>query len=80
MKEIHIYFTPEGTVEGLYNDLLAELDLGQLHVQRASNVEFNDNIQCWEVDVIGEGIVHSCKSRDEAIQWEIKYLERKFEE
>jgi hypothetical protein len=47
-------FSPDGTLSGLWNDLLSSVD-GNKAIERASNVEFNMNHQGWIVTIeIGE--------------------------
>ena len=79
MKTINIYLDTTGKIKGLYNDLLVEMNLGTISVQRASNVEFNNSTQKWEVDIIGKGIIALFDTRQEALDWEIKYLENRIE-
>jgi len=75
----NIYFDTEGNIKGLYSNVLADLNLGNMNIRRASNVEFNNETQKWEVDVIGEGILAKFDSRQEALDWEVQYLESKIE-
>jgi hypothetical protein len=42
---IHI----DGVIHGLWTEEVALHELGPLRVRRASFVEFNDRLQCWEV-------------------------------
>jgi hypothetical protein len=44
-----ITFHPNGRATTLYTDKLPLRELGQLSVQRASLIEFNDSTQEWEV-------------------------------
>jgi len=39
---------PDGTIDTIYSDHLAELDLGHQETLRASTVEFNAETQEWE--------------------------------
>ena len=75
-----ILITNNGTIVSLYNDILREVDLGLLKVKRASNVEFNNDTQLWDIDILGEGIIGSFKTRKEAIDFEIEFLEKRIEE
>ena len=76
----NIYIREDGTMIGLYHDLLQEANLGVLKVWRASNIEFNILSQQWEVEIIGEGKIESFWTRKEALEWEVKYLENKIED
>ena len=75
----NIYILPNGTITGLYHDIIQEANLGVLKVWRASNIEFNILSQQWEVEIIGEGKIASFWTRKEALEWEVKYLENKIE-
>lgn len=65
-----MYLRPDGRVECLYSDDVQEMGIGVLSVRRASNVEFNDTLQVWEVRV--KGVVkirtrsRACALREEA--------------
>ncbi len=63
----------EGDIETLYTDDIDLYDLGIVeNVRRASNIEFNQIKQAWEViDAATNKIVHENKNRDDAIAWEI---------
>ena len=39
--------TPDGRIRGLWTDDVRFAELGTMHVQRASHVEFDDRQQCW---------------------------------
>jgi hypothetical protein len=42
-------FTAEGKVSGLYTETIPLAEIGALHVERLTNIEFNDAAQLWEV-------------------------------
>ena len=46
---ITISFTPEGTAQCLWTEALPLHQLGRLRITRASNIEFNNGTQHWEV-------------------------------
>ena len=46
---ISISFTPEGTAHCLWTEVLPLHEIGRLEVSRASNIEFNNSTQKWEV-------------------------------
>jgi len=62
-----------GNVRTLYTDEVDLYEIGHVaDVRRASNVEFSEARQEWEViDAITGKIVHTNKSRTDAIEWEI---------
>ena len=59
--------------------MLLELEMGPLKIKRASNIEFNEKNQKWEVNILGEGILASFSSRQKALEWEVQYLEKQME-
>lgn len=63
----------QGNIKTLYTDEVDLYELGLVHsVRRASNVEFNQADQMWEViNISSNEIVYRHKSREQAIDWEI---------
>ncbi len=63
----------QGNITTLYTDEINLYDLGTVcDVRRASNVEFNEKEQVWEViDASSGNIVYKDKNREKAIDWEI---------
>ena len=73
-----------GTVRSQYTDSLAALlrDIGPIHVERASHVEFCNEHQAWFVDMlenpdlsIGSFRVGPFSRRKDALWWEIDYIQ-----
>lgn len=64
----------DGVVETLYTDEIDLYEIGVVNnVRRASNVNFNEKEQIWEVvDAITGTIVYTNKNRASAIEWEIQ--------
>jgi hypothetical protein len=62
-----------GNITTLYTDRINLYDLGVItNVKRASNINFNENDQVWEVVQESTGkIVHKNKNREMAIEWEV---------
>lgn len=44
---IRLRITKDGRICGLWTDAVSMQDIGNVHVRRASHVEFDDRQQCW---------------------------------
>ena len=66
-----------GNITTLYNDEVDLYELGRVHdVHKASNVEFNESQQLWEIIHAKTGkVVGSDKNREEAIKKEIRMFQ-----
>ena len=63
----------QGNVHGLYTDEIDLFSVGRItNVRKASNVEFNEKTQMWEVTSIDGKILHTNQNREKAIEWEIE--------
>lgn len=61
-----------GDVHCLWTDDINLFDIGLVtNVRKASNVEFNESEQIWEVLSLKGDVLHQNKNREEAIEWEI---------
>lgn len=62
-----------GDVHGLYTDEIDLFVVGRVtNVRKASNVEFNEEKQIWEVLSLNGEVLHTNTSREAAIEWEIE--------
>jgi hypothetical protein len=66
--------TSTGEITGLYTEIIPLTALGSLHVQRLSNVEFNDTAQHWEVKDQAGVVVFTHGSRQNCLEWEIQHF------
>ena len=65
---------PDGTVRGVYTEALDLSTLGQLQVQRAMAIEFDNRLQAWRVfDAMGD-CLYCSPSRETCLAWEQKHL------
>ena len=67
----------DGTVEGLWGDVLA--GLGEASVTRASKVEFIESIGRWSVEILigpskGYVLPDTYERRKDALEAEVKFL------
>lgn len=64
----------EGNISTIYDDELLLERIGIIHnIRRASNIEFNEDWQIWEVICAKtKKVVFQSVSRNKCIEWEIK--------
>ena len=72
---ITISFTTEGTAHCLWTEALPLHELGRLEITRASNIEFNNSTQQWEVKDRRGRIRFIAKSRVACLEWEQQNLQ-----
>jgi hypothetical protein len=51
MAEIELFIDKNGDLHAIHNDYVDGLDLGAKTVTRASNVEFDNELQMWYCDI-----------------------------
>lgn len=62
-----------GNIHCLYTDDINLFDIGRvINVRKASNVEFNEHKQCWQVVSLDDKILYENPNREKAIEWEIE--------
>ena len=67
-----------GDIETLWTDALPLAELGAMTMTRASNIEFNEELQMWEVFIAGSRVAYYAnKSRQACLDWEIEYFNRR---
>jgi len=67
-------FTPDGIAHGLYTEAIDLTAIGRLAVKRASQIEFNDRTQSWEVRTLGGRMIFSAPTRQQCLAWEQQYF------
>ncbi len=72
---MNIEFNPDGTAHCLWTDAIFLHELGRLEITRATNIEFNNTTQQWEVIDRKGRIRFFAKSRAE---WEQRNLEPEY--
>ena len=72
-----VFVIKDGVVTSLYTEEIDLRALGTLHVERASNVEWDDNAQGWVVTLANgsKPLYEVFRTRDEAIAAEVEYLQ-----
>ncbi len=77
MNNINIVFDidEKGNLHGLWTEEIDLFSIGRIiNVRKASNVEFNQNKQKWEILSLEGEVLHEETSREAAIKWEIAAL------
>lgn len=69
-----IHFHPDGTGAGLYTERIDLREIGSLEIVRASEIEFNDAAQQWEVFDYTGNRVFSDPSRETCLRWERQHF------
>lgn len=70
-----ILFNPDGTAQCLWTDALPLHELGRLEITRATNIEFNNTTQQWEVRDPRGKVRFIAKSRAACLEWEQQNLQ-----
>jgi len=74
MIPITITIAPDGTARCLWTETVPLHELGQLDIQRACTVEFDNQHQAWRVfDATGD-CLYCSPSRDTCLAWERQHL------
>ncbi len=70
-----IQFNPDGTAHCLWTDAIPLHELGRLEITRASNIEFNNTSQQWEVKDRRGKVRFIARSRSACLEWEQQNLQ-----
>lgn len=69
-----VTFKPDGSVRGLYTEVIDLTCLGRLKVERATTITFDNRKQVWRVkDRTGLPLFTS-PSRETCLEWEKQYF------
>lgn len=72
---VHVLqFDTSGAGHCLYTEVVDLSSIGTLEVQRATNIEFNDDKQQWEVKNLQEKVLFSNSSRSVCLTWEHQHF------
>ncbi len=66
----------QGTITGLYTELIELHQLGRLEITRATTIEFNGSTQQWEVKDAAGVILFTNPSRSRCLAWEVEHFNR----
>ncbi len=67
-------FLPDGTVQGLYTELIELWTLGQLKIERATTIEFDNQAQVWRVFDRKGRYLFVAPTRSQCLEWEQAFL------
>jgi len=70
-----ITFNPDGTALCLWTEALPLHELGRLEIQRATNIEFNNAIQHWEVIDRKGNVLFFARFRSDCLECEQRNLQ-----
>ena len=70
-----ISFKPNGTAQCLWTEALPSHEIGRLEITRASNIEFNNTTQHWEVQDLKGKVCFFARSRSACLEWEQQNLQ-----
>jgi hypothetical protein len=69
-----LFILPNGTVRGLYTEEVDLSLLGELDIQRACSIEFDNTAQAWRVFDPEGDCLYCSPSRETCQAWEQKHM------
>ena len=70
MNTAVLTIAPNGTGSCLYTELIDLKSIGSLEVTRATQIEFNNETQFWEVKNLKGSVLYFSRSRTACLAWE----------
>lgn len=70
-----IAFASDGMARCLWTEALPLHEIGRLEIQRATNIEFNNATQKWEVKDRKGKVRYFARSRSACLEWEHQNLQ-----
>lgn len=77
MAKKQILLTKEGNVVALCDNIIENVSLGVKTIKRAADVEFDNELQVWQIISPDGEVLGSHPRRDEAIKMEIQIMNAK---
>ncbi len=71
----NIQFNPDGTAHCLWTDAISLHELGRFEIHRATNIEFNNSLQHWDVIDRKGRVRFFARSRPTCLEWEQQNLQ-----
>ncbi len=75
MTQHTITFSPDGTARCLWTEAVPLHELGRLDIHRATNIEFSNTTQHWQVMDLKGRVRFFSKSRLACLAWEQQNLQ-----
>lgn len=73
---MRVFIDKQGDVQYVHSDEMVDIPLGKKVINRASNVEFDNEKQEWQAKLVAtDQVIASGKRRDEVIRQEIIEIE-----
>ncbi len=69
-----ITFNPDGKGRGLYTEAIPLQEIGQLQIQRATRIEYDNAGQTWRVKDMQDFNLFTSPSRHTCLEWEHRYF------
>ena len=67
---------PNGTVVGIYTEIIPFNEIGALKINRMTEIEFNNATQEWEAKDMAGTLSFSHRSRQRCLAWEHQHFSR----
>ena len=67
-------FGPDGIGHGLYTEAIDLLQLGLLHIERATSIEFDNKDQMWRVRSTSGTPLFAATTRLQCLDWEQQFF------
>jgi hypothetical protein len=74
MNTATLFVLPNGTIQGLYTEVIDLATLGALHIERATSVEFDNIAQRWRVLNRAGQCLYDSPSREECLRFEHEFF------
>jgi hypothetical protein len=74
MKSTVLIIDSTGFVRCLYSEVIDLSTIGLLRIQRASGIEFNEELQVWEVQGLDGKALYRNRSRELCLLWEAQHF------
>jgi hypothetical protein len=67
-------FGPDGTGRGLYTEAIDLGRIGELRIERATSIEFDNASQAWHVRDTAGRLLSTARTRQQCLEWEQRHF------